>query len=145
MAADKLGVDGVLNVQSDGVSGSAGWVEADEVKDLAQKFTKNTIDNTTRANGGWRSKKGGLKEGDLTFNMPWLPANAIFVLLKNAWLNTTHLGFQVFDGSTNPSGLIADFNVIDFEVTQNLEGVQEVSVTLAITHVDTAPAWQDPT
>ncbi len=145
MAADKLGVDGVLNMQTDGVSGSDGWNELENIKDLAQKFTKNTIDNTTRANGGWRSKKGGLKEGDLTFNMPWLPADAKFQAFKNAWLNTTHLGFQVFDGSVNPSGLIADFNVIDFELTQNLEGVQEVSVSLAITHVDTAPSWQDPT
>ena len=145
MANDKLGIDGLLNYQTDGVSGSVGWVEAADIKDLTQKFSKNTIDNTTRANGGWRSKKGGLKEGDLTFNMPWLPAAAFFVLVKNAFLNGTHIGFQVFDGATNPSGLIADFHVVDFEVTQNLEGIQEVSVSLAITHINTAPAWQDPT
>lgn len=144
MANDKLGIDGVLNMQIDGVSGIDGWVEQVNIADLTQKLTRAQIDNTTRANGGWRSKKGGLKEGDLTFTMPWLPADPSFQAIRAAWFSGDHLGFQVFDGSVNPSGLIADFVVVDFEVGQDKEAVQTVSVSCAVTHIDTPPAWQDP-
>ena len=145
MAADKLGIDGQLNMQTDGVSGAAGWGEVVDVIDLEQSLDKNQIENTTRANNGWKSSKGGLKSGDLSFNVPWLSGNTHFQALVNAWLNGTHLGFQVFDGPVNPSGLIADFEVISVKLGQPRDGVQTADVSLSVTSIDTAPAWQDPT
>jgi len=141
---DKLGIDAVLNVKLDGVSGVSAWAELVNIKDLEQGLTKDIIDNTTRANNGWKSKIGTLKEGDLTFTMPWSPSDPLFIGIRNAWTSGAAVGFQIFDGETNAAGLIADFGIGDFKWTQNSGGIQEASVTAFITFVDTAPAWQDP-
>lgn len=143
--ASKLGLDAVLNIQTDGVSGSAGWVEMTNVKDLDLNMSKGEADNTTRANNGWRSTKGTLKEGTLTFGMEYDPSDANFQAIKNAYLANSHVGFQVHDGSVNPGGLEADFDIIGFELSQQLEETQMVNVEAKVTYIDTAPDWTDPT
>jgi hypothetical protein len=60
-------------------------------------------------------------------------------------VNNTHIGLQVHDGPTNPGGLVADFDIIGFELSQELEEVQSVEVEAKVTYVDTAPDWMDPT
>ncbi len=50
----------------------------------------------------------------------------------------------MYDGDTNPGGLVADFDITGFDIDQSLEEVQSVDVTAKVTYIDTAPAWTDP-
>lgn len=135
------GVDGQLFYQTDGVSGSAGWVEVGNVKDVNASLTKAEADNTVRANGGWRSTKGTLKDMEVSFQMRTDDADADYLVFRDAWLTGTHLGLRVYDGDDN--GLEADFEIIDFEQAQEIEGIQMTDVRAKLTYVDTAPVWNE--
>jgi len=135
------GVDGQLYYQTDGVSGSNGWVEADNVKDVEVDLSAAEADNTVRANGGWRSTKATLKDMELTFQMRTDDADADFLAFRDAWLNGTHLGLRVYDGADN--GPEADFTIIQFTQSQAIEDIQMTDVRAKITYVDTAPVWNE--
>lgn len=139
-----LGMNGKTYYQTDGVSGSAGWVELSNIKDLTLNLEKGEADITTRANGGWRANAATLKDGTVEFQMLWDDADAGFTAIKNAYFNDTHIGLTVLDGPIGTSGsqgLRADFVVQNMSRDENLEEAMMVNVTLKPTYIDTAAAW----
>lgn len=142
----RLGMNGKLWYQTDGVSGTAGWVLNDIVRDLTLSMTTEDADDTVRANSGWKSSTPTLKEGEVTFQIRYEPGNAHFTALKNAFMNSTHIGLSVNDSGVDQdsgNGLRADFGVANFSKNEELTGVQTFDVTLKVRHIDTAPVWYE--
>lgn len=137
----KLGLEGQTFYQTDGVSGIAGWVEADSVKNVTLSLSKSEADNTTRANGGWKSTRGTLKDASIELELPHDPTDAHFAVFRDSYLNNTHIGLRVYDGDDN--GLEADVEVTDMQKSEDIEDVQTFTFTAKITYVDTAPAWNE--
>lgn len=135
------GVAANLYYKTDGVSGGAAWVEADNVRDVTFSLNAAEADNTVRANGGWRSTKATLKDMEVSFEMRTDDADVDYLAFRNAWLNGTHIGLRVYDGADN--GPEADFSIIDFNQSQELENVQMTEVRAKLTYVDTAPVWNE--
>jgi len=135
------GVDADMYYQTDGVAGAAGWVLVSNIKDVTMPLSKAEADNTVRGNGGWRSTKGTLKDMEVSFDMRTDDADVDFLAFRDAWLNNNHIGIRIYDGADN--GPEADFEVIDFEMGQEIEGVQMTSVRLKLTYIATAPVWNE--
>lgn len=142
--ASRYGIDGQLFYQTDGVSGIAGWVENGNIGDLAVNLSKEEVDDTVRANDGWKSTKGKLKDAEITFQMRADQDDPHYIAYRDAFLNDTHIGQRVYDGdAADGNGLEADFVITGFNHSQNKSEVQMVDVTMKVTYVDTAPVWNE--
>jgi predicted secreted protein len=125
-----------------GVAGSTATNLMDNVKDLALNLSTGEADVTTRGNDGWRATVGTLKDGSVEFSMVWDTEDAGFSALKDAFFGNTAIALLVLDG-TDGSGLDADFSVINFTRTENLEEAVTVDVSCKPTYSTRAPSWTE--
>ncbi len=141
--ATVLGLATKLFTQTDGVSGSAGWNEVSNVRDLTSDLSLATADVTTRAGGGYRQKVGTLAEGTVSFEMVYDTADARFTEIQAAFFARSTFGAKILDGGTESTGkgLVADFVVINFSIKQELENAMIADVEIAVARGST-PSWQ---
>jgi len=142
--ATVLGMDAKAYYQTDGVSGSAGWVELANVQDITLNLETGEADITTRANNGWRAYAATLKEGSFETTMKWDPDDPAFAAIQNAFFNNTHIGMTILDGPIGTSGsqgLRADMVITNFSRNEPLEEAVTVNVTFKPTYIDTATEW----
>jgi hypothetical protein len=127
-----------------GVAGSQATTEMPNLKNVTLGLSKAEADVTTRGNAGWRAMVGTLKEGSVEFEMVWDPDEGGFAALKDAWFNNTAIALLIMDGDkavAGSEGLDADFSVIEFQRTENLEEAVMASVTVKPTYSTRAPSW----
>lgn len=120
--------------------------EITNVRDVTVSLTKSEADVTTRGSGGFRLTRGALKDASVSFEMVWDPADTHFAALQTAFFANTSVALAFLDGSSatvGSQGLWADFEVMEFEKSEPLEGAQMVSVTLKTTYSAVAPEWAD--
>lgn len=139
----QLGMNAKLLYKAGGVSGGSDFIELSNVRDVTLGLEKGEADVTTRANLGWRARKGTLKDASLEFEMIWDRSDDGFQAMKDAFLEGSIVGFQILDGEDG-SGLEADFEIMSFSRSEPLEDAIKVSVTAKVARSDTPPAWIDP-
>ncbi len=141
----RIGMDGKL-YRNTGDYLTPVWVELPNVKDLTLTLEKSEADTTTRANAGWRSTVGTLKEGSIEFEMVWDTADPSFNAVKDGYFLDTPLELAVMDGdiaASGSEGLRASFAVISFSRSEPLEEAMSVSVTLKVAYSEHAPEWME--
>jgi len=145
MPAYILGKDAGMYYTSTALTGTNGATllnagtslnEATNVMDVSMDVATDFVDITTRADGaaGFRAQAATFKNASVTFDMKWLPGDAFFTLLKNAWLNNTTVAMYVLDqkkGVSGAQGLCGNFSV-SFTAEQPLSDIQKASVTLTL-------------
>jgi len=117
--------------------------------DITLNLSKAEADVTTRASNGWRQSVGTLKDGEVSFDVLYNPANPIaytdpFQNLLAAWLYDYPICLAVMDqayDTVGAQGFYADFTVITFEKQEALEDAQKVSVSCKPTPSVLVPQW----
>ena len=125
MATFILGKDGKLY---HGPAGATATLEMANVRDVTLTMEAGTADVTTRANFGWRATAPTLRECTCEFEMVWLPSDAGFSAVKNAFLSSALIAMKILDkvGGQGPDG---DFAITSFSRKEALEEAIIVSVT----------------
>ena len=123
----------------------AGMNVVDNVRDLTLNNEKGEADVSTRGTGGYRARKGTLKDGTVEFSMVWDVSDTRFGEIKDAFFNNTALVVAVLSsGDHNAEGLYALMDVMNFSRSEELEDAERVDVSMAITHVPSGfqqPSW----
>lgn len=122
------------------------WLELTNIKDLSLSLEAATDDVSVRGGAGWRLTVGTLRDGTTEWEMIYDTTDAGFVAIKDAYFNAADrvIGLYVADGdeaTTGTEGLMADFMITGFGITQNLEEASKVSVTAQPTFSAFVPAW----
>jgi len=139
----RRGMDGKL-YRNTGTYAAPVWEEIGNVKDLTLNLEQGEADVTVRANAGWRSTVGTLKEGSIEFSMVWDTGDPGFAAIKDAWFNNTPIEMAVLDGPVDvpgSEGLRATFSVIKFGREENLEEAMNVPVSLKPSYAANPPEW----
>ncbi len=109
-----------------------GYTELTAAKDVSAPLDKAEADMTTRANNGWKSTRGGLKDGSLEFELKWDSDDAGVTFIRQAFMNNTKVLLAIMDGAitTNDNeGFVANFEIMSFPVNQPLEEGVMVALT----------------
>ena len=112
---------------------AATWVVISNVKDLTLGLETGEADVTTRANNGWKATAATLKDGSITGQTLWKPADAGFVALQSAWANGTEIALAAMDGdieTEGSQGLASNFTVTNFTRNEPLDEAVTVDFTL---------------
>lgn len=139
----RLGLDAKL-YRNTGTAETPVWSEIGNVKDLTLTLERGETDVTTRANGGWRATKGGLKDASIEFQMLWNSDDTHFAALRTAFLNGASVELAAMSGPMNvetSEGLRATCEVLSFTRNEALEDAIAVDVTIKPTAAAAAPAW----
>lgn len=127
-----------------GTYASPVWDLIGNVRDLTLTLEKGEADSTSRANNGWRTTEGTLKDGSVEFQMVWDGADTDFTGIQQAFLNNTTIEFLILDGASDVAGsqgLRATMQVMSFTRNEALEDTVLVDVTLKPARATNAPAW----
>ena len=129
--ATVLGLSGKLYYQTDGVDGSAGWVELGNTRDLTITMERGEADVTRRSANGWRQRVGTLAEMTFEFEMVWDPTDAGFSAIRSAFLAATEIGLRALD-QDGGEGFQGDFAITNFSKSEPLEEAQIVNVSAVL-------------
>lgn len=139
-----LGMDAVIEIQTDGVAGTAGWNVVSKARDASLNLESETADTTIRGNNGWRSEVQTLRTASVEFQLLYDTTDAEVAALRTAYLTNGVIGVRALtlpSTDTDSEGLVADMMVTNFRLGQSLTEAQTVDVTLRIAPSDTAPDW----
>lgn len=121
----------------------ANLTEANLVKDITLNLSKAEADATTRASS-WKLVKASTKEAAIDGEILYDVTDAAFELLRDAFISGATLGVACLSGpktESNAEGLWADMQVLKFDRSEALEGVQAASFTLKPTVSNVPPEW----
>lgn len=141
-----LGMQAVIEIQTDGVAGSDGWNAVDKARDSSIQLESEVTDTTIRGNNGWKSEVQTLRTANVEFELLYDTTDTQVAALLAAFLSNGVIGVRALtlpSADANAEGLVADMMVSTFSVSQSLTEAQTVSVTLVIAPSDTAPTWTD--
>lgn len=130
---------GRLEIQTDGVSGAAGYNELTLIGDASLDSSRNSV-AVPRRGSEFRNKLAGQTEITITAQMTWDDSDTVVAAIEAAHFANTHLGCKFLDKASG-TGLTADILVEGYQHDQTEDGVQVVNLTLVTTYVDTDPAW----
>jgi len=126
-----------------GTAGATGvpTSELTNVTDVTLTLDASEADVTTRDNDGFRATIAGLKECTIEFDMLYLPNDAGFKAIKNAWLKSEQIHLAALT-SKNGEGPVGDFSVTGFSRAEPLEEAIKYSVTAKLSQWED---WQEET
>lgn len=120
-------------------SATSGTNEIALARDVELQLSATEVDKTSRASGGWKGKRAGLREWGATFDMIYDKADPAWIALKNAFLGGTSMAFSFLDGpKTGGSGINGRGFVTEFTRGEPLDDVVTTKVTIV---GDGAPTW----
>ncbi len=103
---------------------SPSWVEIDVVKDASLKVDAGEWDGSRRGSSGWKQAARTMKNAEIELDMVFVPADAGYVALRNAFLAGTLLDMVVLTGLISVDdneGLRAEMVVLSLERDEKLE------------------------
>ena len=130
--SEVIGLEAKLYYDASGMSETPTWTELTNVKDVTLNLEKADADVTTRASGGWRLRRGTLKDARVEWEMQWDTEDTGFTAIQSAWQNGTNIALAIMDGditTTGTQGLQGDFQILSFTQEQPLEGALTVRVS----------------
>jgi hypothetical protein len=111
----------------------------DNCSDVTLSMDRGEADITTRANQGWRSMVGTLRECSVEFKQIWKPGDANFESIKDAFLNSTTVELAVLDGdkdTVGSQGPKGSFSITGFKRNEPLEEAITIDVTAKLCTYD---------
>lgn len=125
------------------------WDEIGPIKDESLEISKTVVETTTRLANGWKTERGALKKGTIDIQLLYLPLDADFIVIKDAFFNDTKLILGLFDGDVSVEGtyegLHSAMNVVKFSKPRKLDDVVVVDTSWTLDLEDTtntAPLWE---
>ncbi len=107
--------------------------EVSNIEDLTINMQKDVVEFNTRANGGWKTRVGTLKDATVSFTMVWKPSDAAFTKFRTAYLTDAEVPFWALDGdkvTEGSQGIAGNFNVSNFTRTEPVGDVVKAEVEL---------------
>jgi predicted secreted protein len=98
-------------------------------RDVNLTLSATTIDATTRGGNGWREKCQGLKEWGVTADSVWIPDDAAYVLVRDAFKNGTPIAVILTDIDLNTD--TGSAYVVDLSRPEPLDDVVSVAIEFA--------------
>lgn len=105
------------------------------VADVSASMQKALADVTTRANAGWRSQRGTLKELSITLTHIYKGTNTQLDILRAAFIGNTQVDVSMITAAAASApyeGLVGRFEVTGFDLNQPLEEGQAFEITLTL-------------
>lgn len=102
-----------------GTAGTKATTECKKVRDVNTGLDKSKIDVTTREADGWTMNRGGLKEAEVEWEMLADKKDSEYTTFLTHFLTGSSFSLYVEDGGGK--GLDADFVMVEFSETQDLE------------------------
>lgn len=133
-----------LYIQTDGVAGSAGWVELTNITDVTLGGSTERADVTTRGGNGFVQEAPTLKNATISFDLILDDTDTGGQSLRTAWLSSGVIGVRCLtgdDAAEASEGLVADMSVVDFTRNEGLRDAVRFSVELAPAISATAPTY----
>lgn len=127
-----------------GSYGSPTWTECTSVKDVTLNLEKGEADVSSRGSGGWRDRKGTLKDASVDIGIIWAAAATDIAAMLNGFLNGTAIEFAVASGAIADSGteyFRCTYEVFKFTKEEPLEDAVTHSVSLKKTTSANAPTF----
>ena len=138
MATFKLGINAALYLGDTELATLVGptdevWTEVTNIKDVTLNMSKGDADATTRANDGWTSTVGTLKDADISFTLKAQDSDTSFTSLNNSFLNSTTVPLAVMDGpiaTAANQGLVANCFVTAVNRTESNDDLIWYEITV---------------
>lgn len=140
---ETLGYEGKLYA-NEGTYAVPDWTELTCVRDVALDTERSEHDATTRATGGFEAASAGLVKAPLNVEVLYLPEDAEYLLLWEAYRDRTKLDMLCLDrayDAEDATGLRATFTVLKFSQPQPLDGLMICSLTLKPAYSANVPVW----
>lgn len=122
------------------------------VRNESVRLSKALADVTDRRADGWRLRLATLKDAEISLQLIYDPADADFAEFETAFFNDSQIVIWFADGDVSESGdyqgLLAAFEISQFEMPRDLEEGALVDVTLVPnldSADDAAPTWHEVT
>ena len=90
----EMGYNGTLSIGTEDATPSS---EVTRIKDLDMTLEADKVDDTTRADGGWKSYRAGLAEWGASFTLVAKDGDTVFGTLQNAFKNRTIISASIAD------------------------------------------------
>jgi predicted secreted protein len=127
-----------------GTAGTQAATLVGNVRDLTLTLERAEIDASARDSGDWVEVVPGMKAATIEFELRWIPADANFATIRDAFLNGTAIACLIVDGLktvTGVQGLDGDFVVLGFSRPEPLQDLVTARVTIKPTPSTRAQAW----
>jgi hypothetical protein len=126
--AEKTGYQCKLYYQTDGLAGSAGFVEATLARDVSTSLARNASDASSRRST-WKGYLPGQIDAEVTGQLVFDNADAGVSALESAFTGGTTIGVEVLDGAAG-HGLILDAILTSWNRSEPLDETVTVDFTL---------------
>jgi len=133
------GYQGSIEVQTDGVAGSAGWNELTLVGDADLNMNRNSSFRPKRGTQ-WKTSVFGQIEAEITGDVTWDDADTVIAAIESAFIAGTHIGVRFRDKDSG-TGLTLDCVPSGWNHSTPEQGIQKVALTLTPFDAGTDPAW----
>lgn len=110
-----------------------GWTLLEICKDVRLGLDKDEADVTIRANSGWKSTKGTLRDASIEFEIRDDTTDPGYRAIRAAFMEDHEVAFLVLDGLVDGSasqGLASNMEVFKFERGEPLAGEATFSIVL---------------
>lgn len=143
----RVGVNQAL-FHNSGTYGTPTWGEVTLAKNVKLSLQKSMAEMKTRAST-WISNLPAMKSVAIEFDLLADTSVAIFNTLRDAWINDTLVDLAVCDdaaiATSGADYFRAQCYLRTFDVDQQLEEGETISVTADLAYTSNAPAWVDVT
>ena len=131
----KLGNEGKVYYGSAG--GTSGSNLIPKIQDFDLQLKAAAVDQTSRADAGWKNQRSGLKEWSCSFTMVHDTDDAALTALRTFFFAGSTFGVTILD-SANGEGVSGAASITNFSKGEPLNGVQTWNVELVGTGAATA-------
>ncbi|MDD5699513.1 MAG: hypothetical protein PHH77_12940 [Victivallaceae bacterium] len=126
--------------------GTAGTTASTELKHVQDSVSLNIEKGSAEVavrSSGWKKVLSGLKDASVEFTLAGDTSDAGFLAIQNAFFNDTPIALFIADAETGGVGLDADFEVISFNRTEDLEEVINYAVSVKPSaNSEREPSWE---
>jgi predicted secreted protein len=106
----------------------AGGNTVGKAQDVELPMTATEVDTSTRDGAGWKSFIQGLKEWGATIDHLWVPSNAAYQALRDAFLNGTEIAVEFEDDGGD--GFSGNALVMGLTLGQPLDDAVTIPITI---------------
>lgn len=127
-----------------GTSGTPIWTPCDNVKDVTLNLEKGEADVSRRGSGGWKDRKGTLKDASVDLGLVWVAAGTDCAAFRSGFLSGDPIEMAFASGPIATIGteyFRCVFEVFKFTKEEPLEDGVTHSVNIKKTYSATVPTF----
>lgn len=127
-----------------GTYASPTWVECVNVKDVTLNLEKGEADISRRGSGGWKDRKGTLKDASVDLGLIWVAAATDCLAFRDGFMSGTPIEMAFASGDITEPGteyFRCLYEVFKFTREEPLEDAVTHTTTLKKTYSANAPGF----